>query len=221
MKRCRFFILALLVAALMNSGGARSLAAEVFGKNSRPPAMTEHKPKVNRYRTTAKPVEVDCECNPGIYSVVYLTPDDPTGMQFHPDTSSMAQKDTRFEPSVLVVAIGSSVEFPNLDPFFHNVFSYSKTKKFDLGRYPQGNTSVVTFDKPGLVKVFCEIHSSMRAYVHVLETSYFAVSDKDGNFHIPDVPSGRYTLHLWQEDQPDYAEPISIVADSVFLAVEP
>lgn len=221
MKNRYFKAVCLAVLAIIGLIVQESLGAEVYGKNERPALKTAPQPRVNRYRTATRPAEVDCECNPGLYSVIYLTQDDTANINFVPDTSRMAQKDTRFAPSVLAVAVGSTVDFPNLDPFFHNVFSYSKTKKFDLGRYPQGNTSLVTFDKPGLVKVFCEIHSSMRAYVHVLETPYSAVSDKDGHFHIANVPPGEYILHLWQENQPDYTEPVRIAADSVYLSVEP
>lgn len=125
-----------------------------------------------------------------------------------------------FEPSVLAVPVGTTVEFPNLDPFFHNVFSYSKTKKFDLGRYPKGESQSVTFDKPGIVQIFCEIHYSMRAYVHVVTTPYAAVSNEQGEFYIPNVTRGEYTLHVWQEKLPELTIPLSIVNDSTFVEVE-
>lgn len=196
-------------------------ASDLYGYNARPPAQVRSPVKVNRYRTAARPVDVNCDCNPGIYSVVYLSGNSTNLQLSDNDTTAMAQKNMRFEPSILAIEVGSTVEFPNLDPFFHNVFSYSKIKKFDLGKYPLGKTSLVTFDRPGLVKVFCEIHSSMRAYVHVLETPYFTVSDKNGNFRIGDVAPGEYILHLWQENLPDYAQPVTIDADSVFIELRP
>lgn len=196
-------------------------SAELYGVNNRLPAEMPVRAKVNRYKNNAPSIDANCNCNPGIYTVVYLTSDNESNYPVRMDTASMAQKDMRFEPSVIVVQKGSSVQFPNLDPFFHNVFSYSKTKKFDLGKYPQGETSVVTFDKSGLIKVFCEIHSSMRAYVHVVETPYFAVSDKDGLFHISEVEPGDYTLHIWQENLSDYTEEITIKSDSTFIEVNP
>lgn len=197
-------------------------AAELYGVNLREPAQTRPRVKINRYRT-AKPADANpsCQCNPGLYSVVYLTGENLPEITAPTDLSQMAQKDMMFEPSVLAVAVGSDVSFPNLDPFFHNVFSYSKPKKFDLGRYPSGETSLVTFNKPGLVKVFCEIHASMRAYVHVLETPYFAVSNDKGSFHIPNVTPGDYTLHLWQEGLSEYSQPVTITADSTFVEIDP
>lgn len=197
-------------------------AAELYGVNLRPPAQTRTRVAVNRYRTATKTADEDlsCFCNPGIYSVVYLTGHNLSAVNKH-DTATMAQKNMKFEPSIIVVRVGSTVEFPNLDPYFHNVFSYSKTKKFDLGRYTQGKTSVVTFDKPGIVKVFCEIHSSMRAYVHVLETPYFNVSNEKGAFHLTNIPPGDYILHVWQESLKDFSQPITIDSDSIFVEVRP
>ena len=120
----------------------------------------------------------------------------------------------------LAVPVGATVEFPNLDPFFHNVFSYSKTKRFDLGRYPAGNSESVTFDKPGIVSIFCEIHYSMRAYVHVLDTPYFAVSDDERHFEIDDVEPGEYVLHVWQENLPEIQRPLSVRDEPLKLEVQ-
>jgi plastocyanin len=216
----KLLTLVALFAALTFQSETES--AELYGVNLRKPAQTQPKAKVNRYRT-AKKVDADpnCQCNPGLYSVVYLTGDNLPELKAPTAAAKMAQKDMMFEPSVLAVSVGSEVSFPNLDPFFHNVFSYSKTKKFDLGRYPNGETSLVTFDKPGLVKVFCEIHASMRSYVHVLETPYFAVSDDKGRFHIPNVLPGEYTLHLWQENLTEHTQQITISADSAYVEIEP
>ena len=125
-----------------------------------------------------------------------------------------------FEPSVIAISVGSSIEFPNFDPFFHNVFSYSKTKKFDLGRYPNGKSKQVLFDEPGIVSVFCEIHYSMRAYIHILQTPYYTVSDKDGFFALKDLEPGDYTVHVWQEKLPEIIQEISITTDSTYLELQ-
>lgn len=109
----------------------------------------------------------------------------------------MAQRDTIFQPDLLVVPVGTTVGFPNHDPFFHNVFSYSKPKRFDLGRYPRGETKNVTFDQPGGVSVFCEIHKWMRAGIVVVENPYHAIVDADGDFRIEGVPPGRYKVEVW------------------------
>jgi hypothetical protein len=132
----------------------------------------------------------------------------------------MTQRNKMFEPSVLAVTIGSTVSFPNMDPFFHNVFSYSKAKKFDLGRYERGKTKYITFEQPGIIPVFCEIHYSMRAYIHVVETPFFAVSDKNGAFTLKDIPSGSYALQVWQEGHTPIEATISIRSDSTWLEIE-
>lgn len=198
--------------------------AGLFGTVLRPPAESAPTPKADRYRSRSisdptKPKN-NCNCTPGLYSVVYLTGDNLPPLTIPKEKPKIAQKNTMFEPSVLAVPVGATVEFPNLDPFFHNVFSYSKTKKFDLGRYPKGESETVTFDKPGIVQVFCEIHYSMRAYVHVLTTPLFAVSDERGNFKIPNVPQGTYTLHIWQENLPELTQPLKITADSTFIEIQ-
>jgi plastocyanin len=113
----------------------------------------------------------------------------------------MAQRDTAFQPSLLAVPVGSSVRFPNDDKFFHNVFSYSKTKRFDLGRYPKGESKSVVFDHPGAVAVFCEIHKWMRGAIIVLDNPYYAVVRDDGSFSIPNVPAGSYKVTVWHPER--------------------
>lgn len=113
----------------------------------------------------------------------------------------LSQRDTSFQPPVLVVPVGTSVDFPNRDPFFHNVFSYSSTKRFDLGRYPRGESRTVVFDRPGVVKVYCEIHQWMRSAVIVVENPFHAQVGADGRFSIAGVPPGRYRLAVWDFDR--------------------
>ena len=104
-----------------------------------------------------------------------------------------------FFPHVLPVVKGSTVQFPNEDPIFHNVFSLSRTKTFDLGRYPMGDSRSVTFEEPGIVPVFCHLHSDMSAIVLVLDNPYFAVPDNSGEYRIENIPAGVYTLVAWHE----------------------
>jgi plastocyanin len=111
------------------------------------------------------------------------------------------QRDTTFVPAVVVVPPGAVVEFPNEDPFFHNVFSYSAVKRFDLGRYPKGESKSVGFSEPGIVKVYCEVHEFMRAVVIVTPSRFHAIVGADGRFVIPDVPPGSYTLVVWRPDR--------------------
>jgi plastocyanin len=111
----------------------------------------------------------------------------------------MLQKNKEFHPHVLAVPVGTVVEFPNEDPFFHNVFSLYKGKKFDLGLYEAGASRKVLFDKLGVSFVFCNIHPDMNAYVLALPTIYFDVSDRSGVVRIKDVPYGKYRMSAWYE----------------------
>jgi plastocyanin len=111
----------------------------------------------------------------------------------------MAQSDKTFAPHVLAVAVGASVEFPNNDPIFHNAFSSYNGQIFDIGLYPPGSTRSVRFRREGVVRVFCNIHSSMSAVIVVLGTPYFAVTKKDGSFAIPSVPPGEYQMDVFHE----------------------
>lgn len=108
------------------------------------------------------------------------------------------QRNLQFNPRVLAVTVGTQVEMPNSDRVFHNVFSFHDGKRFDLGLYPVGTAKVVTFDKPGLSRIFCNIHPTMAAYVLVVDSGYLAVSDAHGQFVIARVPVGNYTYHAWR-----------------------
>jgi plastocyanin len=209
---------------LLLFSGSSTTAGDIRGRVTRPPAAAAQSSSAERYRSRdvvpRQEVGVDCICNPGLFSVIYLTGDSLPPITVPAEPPVVAQKDKMFVPAVLAVAAGTTVSFPNLDPFFHNVFSYSKPKKFDLGRYPKGETEEVTLDKPGIIKVFCEIHYSMRAYIHVLQTPYFTVSDDKGTFLLPSVKPGDYTLHVWQENQPELERAITVTSDSLSLKLE-
>jgi hypothetical protein len=109
----------------------------------------------------------------------------------------LRQINQAFEPHVLGVPVGTTIDFPNGDLVYHNVFSYSKTKKFDLGYYGKGKSKPVTFDRPGMVQVFCDIHSNMSAYVLVVDTPFVTQPDDAGDYSFPDLPEGTYTLKVW------------------------
>jgi plastocyanin len=124
----------------------------------------------------------------------------------------LAQKDPSFVPRVLAIPPGASVDFPNLDPIFHNVFSVSPVKRFDLGKYPRGQSRRVTFGKAGLVQVYCDIHANMAAFILVLPNSAFARPDDRGAFALPDLPPGTYTLKVWHPDLPELSRTVAVPA---------
>jgi len=111
----------------------------------------------------------------------------------------LLQKDKRFTPHMLAVPVGTSIEFPNQDPFFHDVFSIYHGKPFDLGLYESGAVRKVRFSQPGISYIFCNIHPDMSAVVIALSTAHFTVTARDGSFRIPNVSPGRYRLRIWYE----------------------
>ena len=133
-------------------------------------------------------------------SVVYLEKAPQAAFEApSPGRAVLDQRNESFVPYVLAVTVGSTVDFPNSDRVYHNVFSLSKTKRFDLGRYPRGRSRSVLFDQPGVVRVFCEIHSHMSAFVLVFAHRYFATTDAEGRYRIEAVPPGDYTLAVWND----------------------
>jgi plastocyanin len=136
--------------------------------------------------------------------VVWLIPLDHSGAEALTAKQSrkkleLIQRDKSFQPHLLVVPVGTEVDFPNNDPFFHNVFSLFNGKRFDLGLYEAGATNSVRFDRAGVSFLFCNIHPEMSAVVVVVDTAYYAVSDKTGKVTIPNVPEGKYKLGVWYE----------------------
>jgi plastocyanin len=145
--------------------------------------------------------------------VIYLEPVGTRGSQPGTlTTDSMRQHGATFIPYVLPILAGSSVEFPNEDPFYHNVFSLSRAREFDLGRYPRGESKRVRFDEPGVVQVFCHIHADMSAYILVLATPHFIVPDAQGRFVLDGVAPGDYRLIAWHERIRPVIVPIRIEA---------
>ena len=132
-------------------------------------------------------------------SVVYL--DSAPALAFpdiEPQRATLDQRNETFVPHLLAITVGTTVDFPNSDNTYHNVFSV-KAPRFDLGRYAAGRSKSVRFDRPGIVRVFCEIHAHMSAFILVFNHRYFAVTSADGRYQITRVPPGRYTLVAWNE----------------------
>jgi plastocyanin len=144
-------------------------------------------------------------------SVVYLERA-PRGAfaEFEERHARMDQRGERFVPHVLAITVGSVVDFPNNDETYHNVFSLSDTRTFDLGRYAAGHSKAVRFDRPGIVRVFCDIHSHMNAFILVFAHRYFAMTDAEGRYHIDNVPPGTYTVVMWNEAWPQETRQVTV-----------
>ena len=134
-----------------------------------------------------------------ISNVIVFVKDAPHRGEPAPMHVTITQKDEAFVPRVVAITRGSTIDFPNSDPFFHNVFSLSRGANFDLGRYPRGETKSRRFPNAGLVKVYCHIHSHMTASIMVFDHPYFRIPDTDGNFTLDDVPAGSYQISAWHE----------------------
>jgi plastocyanin len=134
-----------------------------------------------------------------ISNVIVFLKDAPHRGEPAPMHVTIAQKDEAFVPRVVAITRGSTIDFPNSDPFFHNVFSLSKGANFDLGRYPRGESRSRRFPNAGLVKVYCHIHSHMTASIMVFDHPYFRIPAADGGFMLDDVPAGTYQISAWHE----------------------
>jgi len=150
-----------------------------------------------------------------------LSPNPPVGVvylegEFPPAAagarSQVAQKNMAFHPSLLPVRTGTQVEFPNYDDTYHNIFSFSPAKRFDLGRYRPDERPIpsVLFDVPGLVVLRCDIHEHMRGLILVLDTPYFVVTDTAGHYRLEGLPAGRYTLKVWLDSQTTRSLPVEV-----------
>jgi len=134
-----------------------------------------------------------------------ITKDAPSGV-----SAKLDQTNRRFSPELLVIQAGSKVSFPNNDPVFHNVFSLSRPKSFDLGNYPQGDTRFVTFSEPGIVYVSCHLHPNMSAAVVVTPNKWNTLADRDGRFELKDVPPGKYTVVAWHKAAGYFRRPVTL-----------
>ena len=154
-------------------------------------------------QNAAKPASNSANTSDASNVVVWLTPSGSSAVSAPPPLPAqhpqLVQRNKSFEPHVLVIQVGSTVQFPNKDPFFHNVFSLFDGKRFDLGLYEGGSTNSARFDRVGISFLFCNIHPEMNAIVVSVATPYFAVSDHSGRVAMSGVPDGQYLLHAWYE----------------------
>ncbi len=132
----------------------------------------------------------------------------------------MDQREIKFIPRVLPVLAGTTVEFPNNDKAWHNVFSTSEAKKFDLGLYPPGKSRSMTFDKPGVVRILCNVHPEMEAYVVVKQHPYLAAADVQGNYRLNAVPLGKYRLQVWHPEFGTKDQPFNLAREGEVLAID-
>ena len=143
-------------------------------------------------------------------AIVYFVPEGGAKTTSAPVEAEIVMRDRRFAPRTVAVPLGSSVRFPNADPIRHNVFSVSPTGRFDLGLYGTGKGKVQRFDQPGLVRVFCNVHRSMSAFVLVLDTPFHATPDAGGRFTLAGLPDGPGTLHVWHPRAEAWSRPLRL-----------
>jgi plastocyanin len=205
-RRAAPVLLVALLAALCASPALAQATLE--GRVTLPTALTA--PVVNqRYEIVSKSGVV--ATNPPL-AVVYLAGTFPPAAT--PPVTQLIQKDLTFVPALLPVRTGTKVEFPNLDDQFHNIFSYSPAKRFDLGRYRPDERPIPAqvFDVPGLVTLRCDIHEHMRGIILVLDTPHFVMTDAAGNFRLTGLPLGRYTLKVWLDSKTTLERPVDLTA---------
>jgi plastocyanin len=187
--------------------GARNGAITGRVELRRVPASAERRPTVAELGTPATALDLSDR----LTSVVYLD-SAPRGAfeQVETPRAVMDQRGERFVPHILAITTGTIVDFPNSDRIYHNVFSLSKTRQFDLGRYAAGHSKPVRFDRAGVVRVFCDIHSHMNAFILVFSHPFFSLTDSDGRYRIDNVPPGTYNLIAWNEGVSSEARPVVV-----------
>jgi plastocyanin len=206
-RQCRFGLATIALCA----SGLEATAASVEGRVALP--KTRKTPVVNqRYEIVAKAGVLSTD--PPL-AVVYLEGD--FGRPAVQPVAEITQKDLTFIPSLLPVQVGTKVAFPNLDETYHNIFSFSPPKRFDLGRYRSDERPVpsVVFNVAGLVTLRCDIHEHMRALVLVLDSPHFGITNVEGEFRLTGLPEGRYTLKAWVDSKTTHQRVIELKGDAV------
>jgi plastocyanin len=206
----------LAIVALASCAGGESITGTILiKKRLTRPSVT---PAVSVYqRGTTVKLGTDAEQDPIAFErsrvVLYLEGPSPSAASRPTsDQVQVKQIDRRFLPDLVVVPVGSTVSFPNMDPIFHNIFSLSRPKTFDLGTYDKGETRKVQFPKPGIVDVYCHLHPNMAATIVVTPNRWYAQPDRSGQYQIPDVPPGLYTLVAWHKTAGFFRKQIVIEA---------
>jgi plastocyanin len=201
LMRARIAFMAVIFAAVTLGAGAQDVTGTILIKRK----LTRRSvtPSVSVYqRGTAVKLGKDANEDPLAFErsrvVVYLEGAQPAS-QDGAAPVEIKQADRRFVPDLVVVPVGTTISFPNMDPIFHNIYSLSKPKSFDLGAYDKGDTRKVTFPKPGIVEIYCHLHPNMAATVVVTPNRWYARPDASGQYKIAQVPPGKYTLVAWHK----------------------
>lgn len=197
-----FFLVAGMTAPAFAGGGVQgTLSVEAMKPAPSRPGYVAPATKKPVQKPEAAPAVVYLERDDGVYPKTRVG-----------DSVKIRQEGYQFDPAIAVVQSGSKVTFPNMDDEFHNVFSYSKAKRFDLGRFRKGEESPgVLFDKPGVVKIYCEIHQHMRCFVVVLDTPWFTTTGPQGAFNLKNVPPGEYWLRAFQPSERLLQQRVTVV----------
>ena len=203
-----------LCLALLLLASAPQSGASVSGKVAAPEGTSQKRLRAKLYGNEA--VAGRKEPDPTL-AVVWLEGVAPAKAE--PKPAVIRQEGLEFRPRAVAVTAGSKVDFPNEDDLFHNVFSFAKSIRIELGSYPKGESKSVVFEKKGIVEVRCEVHKHMRAFVHVFDHPYFAVAAPDGSYAIPNVPPGKYTLVAWKEFFDPVRQDVEVKADGAKLDV--
>ena len=184
---------------VLNSVAHNAIAGELNGRILITKNMTRKRVTLPAYQlrgVSAPQSEISRPLDEYGELIVFLEGSLPAG-EDKPIRAELIQQNHRFEPQMLIVPVGSSVSFPNAEPIFHNVFSLSSIKKFDLGYYPAGQTRVVKFDTPGVVQVYCHLHPNMYAAIVVVPNRWYVRPSEDGTFSLKGIPPGTYHVVTW------------------------
>lgn len=188
----------ILLGATLGLFAAPARAGDIDGKVAIPDRKPQAKTAVDRHYPGAVLQSADRQHGPAVVFLEGMPGEgapDPL-----PEKPRIEQRNRQFSPLILPVTVGTTVAFPNLDDEYHNVFSRSEAKELELGRYGKGEVREVAFDKPGLIRLRCEVHSAMHSVVVVLKNRWYAVTDADGKYVLKGVPAGKYRLYAYQED---------------------
>ena len=211
--RWKYSLLSLLVLASAAPGPFHRVPSQAVGVIEGRVSLSPPPPRRTASRYPGGAAEVHAIQQ--LPAVAYLVGSVPAPAAGSASRATMEQRDTAFVPSVVAVRAGGVVSFPNGDPFFHNVFSYSTAQRFDLGRYPQGESKDVTFPEPGIVEVFCEVHEFMRGAILVAGNPHHSVVGTDGTFRMGGVPAGEHTIAFWHPDHEPVERRVTVTDGAV------